>query len=62
MKNSLSVGVRKINNGYIATLRTDDVADPTKPAPPIKVEKSEKTLPALRKQIEKFLDDHLVQK
>lgn len=62
MKNSLSIGVRKISNGYIATLRSDDVLDPKKPAPPMKNEKSEKTLAALRKQIDKFLDEHLVQK
>lgn len=62
MKNALSIGVRKINNGYVATFRTDDVKDPKVPAPPMKNEKGEKTLAGIRKHINEFLDDHLVQK
>jgi hypothetical protein len=62
MKNAISIGVRKINNGYIATFRTDDVTDPKVPAPPQKNEKSEKSLAGIRKHINTFLDKHLVQK
>lgn len=62
MKNALWIGVRKINNGYIATFRTDDVKDPKVPAPAIKNEKGEKTLAGIRKHIIAFLDKSLVQK
>lgn len=62
MKNALSIGVKKISNGYVATFRTDDVADPKVPAPPQKNEKSEKSLAGIRKHIDAFLEKHLVQK